>query len=122
MRVMPSNITNDLLPNPSKPLFEYLVTRSYDPPATMHYGDPIDEENAAFSKENWVCADTVPVAWDAGGVKGTGRSHVGVTERYVLECIGDRKGLFYQPTVSATVTGVSEITSQWKPSPLRNRP
>ena len=104
MRVTPSNVTNDLLPNPAKPLFEYLVTRWYDPPATMHYGDPIDEENAAFSKENWACSDTVPVTWDTGGMKGTARDHVGVTERYVLECIGDCKGVFYQPTVSATVT------------------
>jgi hypothetical protein len=104
MRVVPSNVTNDLLPNPAKPLFEYLVTFWYDPPATMHYGDPIDEENAAFSKENWACSDTVPVVWDASGMKGTARDHVRVTERYVLECIGDCKGVFYQPTVSATVT------------------
>lgn len=104
MRVAPSNVTNDLLPNPAKPLFEYLITRWYDPPSTMHYGDPIDEENAALDKENWACSDTVPVAWDTSGVKGTARNRVGVTERYVLECIGDCKGVFYQPTVSASVT------------------
>jgi hypothetical protein len=35
MRVTASNVTNDLLPNPPRPLFEYLSTRSYDPAATM---------------------------------------------------------------------------------------
>jgi hypothetical protein len=104
MRVTPSNVTNDLLPNPAKPLFEYLVTSWYDPPATMHYGDPIDEENTALSKENWACSDSVRVSWDASGMKGTATDRVGITERYVLECNGDCKGVFYQPTVSATVT------------------
>ena len=104
MRVTPTNVTNDLLPNPQRPLFEYLVTRWYDPPATMHYGDPIDEENEAFGKENWACSDTVRVQWDASGAKGTVTDRVGVNERYVLECIGDCKGIYYQPTVSASVT------------------
>jgi hypothetical protein len=104
MRVAPSNVTNDLLPNPKRPLFEYLVTRWYDPPSTMHYGEPIDEENEALSKENWACSDTVRVLWDPSGTKGTVTDHVSVNERYVLECIGDCKGLYYQPTVSASVT------------------
>ena len=104
MRVTPSNVTNDLLPNPARPLFEYLITRWYDPPATMHYGDPIDEENEALGKENWVCSDTVSVRWDPSGTKGTATDRVGVTERYVLECVGDCKGVYYQPTVGATVT------------------
>jgi hypothetical protein len=104
MRVTPSNVTNDLLPNPAKPLFEYLVTSWYDPPATMHYGDPIDEESAAFDKENWACSDSVRVAWDPSSMKGTATDHVGITERYVLECTGDCKGVFYQPTVNASVT------------------
>jgi len=104
MRVAPSNVTNDLLPNPKRPLFEYLVTRWYDPPSTMHYGDSVDEENEAFGKENWACSDTVPVRWDASGTKGTATDHVSVNERYVLECLGDCKGLYYQPTVSASVT------------------
>jgi len=104
MRVTPSNVTNDLLPNPAKPLFEYLVTRWYDPPATMHYGDSIDEENEALGKENWACSDSVRVTWDPSGTKGTATDRVGVTERYVLECIGDCKGVYYQPTVGAAVT------------------
>ena len=104
MRVTPSNVTNDLLPNPAKPLFEYLVTSWYDPPATKHYGEPIDEENAALDKENWACSESVRVAWDPSGMKGTATNRVGITERYVLQCTGDCKGVFYQPTVSASVT------------------
>jgi hypothetical protein len=103
MQVTPSNVTNYLDPAAYSPDFDYVETRTYDPPGTVHEGDPIEEENARMKKEKWVCGDTQRVNWDANG-KGTASARVNITERYVIECVGNCKGVTYRPWVGANVT------------------
>jgi hypothetical protein len=103
MQVRPSNVTNYLDVAAYNPDFEFVETRKFDPPGTVHEGEPIEEENARLKAEKWVCGDTQRVNWDANG-KGTASARVNITERYVIECIGNCKGVTYRPWVGANVT------------------
>jgi hypothetical protein len=104
MLVTPSNVTNYLDVAAYSPDFEYWVTAWSDPPGTVHEGEPIDEAVAQLQKEKWACGDSQRVNWDASGMKGMAGNRVGITERYVMECVGDCKGVFYRPMVGANVT------------------
>ena len=104
LRTTPSNVTNYLDPAAYSPDFEYWVTAWSDPPGTVHEGQPIDESVAAMLKDKFVCAGSQHVAWDAAGSKGSAPDRVDITERYVVECVGDCKGVFYRPYVGANVT------------------
>lgn len=103
LQVRPSNVTNYLDVASYSPDFEYWVTAWSDPVGTVHEGEPIDEENDRMKKEKWVCGDSARVTWDANG-KGTAPARVNITERYVIECVGNCKGVTYRPWVGANVT------------------
>jgi hypothetical protein len=102
--IAPSNVTSYLDPASFSPDFEYWVTAWSDPPGTVHEGDPIDESVAELKKEKFVCVGSQRVSWDASGTKGTAPDQVGITERFVIECVGNCKGVFYRPYVGANVT------------------
>jgi hypothetical protein len=102
--VTPSNVTNYLDVAAYSPDFEYWVTSWSDPPGAVHEGEPIDEAVDQMKKEKWACVGSQRVAWDASGTKGTAPDRVGITERYIVECVGDCKGVFYRPYVGANVT------------------
>jgi hypothetical protein len=104
MLVTPSNVTNYLDVAAYSPDFEYWVTAWSDPPGAVHEGEPIDEAVDQMKKEKWACAGSQRVTWDASGTKGTAPDRVGITERYIVECVGDCKGVFYRPYVGANVT------------------
>ena len=108
MKVTPTNVTNYL--DGWEKYFEYWVTAWSERPGTVHTGEPIDEENAWLKGEKWLCLGSTPVRWDASGAKGTASDSVGPIQRYVIECVGECKGLQYQPYVGANVThlGLSE--------------
>jgi len=103
-RISPSNVTNYLDVAAYNPDFEYWVTAWSDPPGTVHEGEPIDEENDQLKKDKWACVGSNRVTWDASGLKGTAPDGVGITERYVVECLGNCKGVTYRPYVGANVT------------------
>jgi hypothetical protein len=102
MAIAPTNVTNylDVAGNPD---FEYLVSAWFDPPGTLREGEPIDESVAGMKKDKFVCANSQQVTWDAAGVKGTAPGRVTITERFVVECVGDCKGVFYRPYAGAHV-------------------
>jgi len=102
--VAPSNVTNYLDVAAYNPDFEYWVTAWSDPPGAVHEGEPIDEAVDQMKKEKWACVGSQRVTWDASGTKGTAPDRVGITERYIVECVGDCKGVFYRPYVGANVT------------------
>lgn len=102
-RVTPSDVTNYLDVAAYSPDFEYWVTAWSDPPGTVHEGEPIDEAVARMKKEKFACEGSQRVSWDASGTKGTAPDRVGVTDRYVIECLGDCKGVFYRPWVGTRV-------------------
>ena len=104
MLLGPSNVTNYLDMASNSPDFEYLVTAWYDPPDTLHDGAPIDESVEHMKKEKFGCVGSQHVTWDAGGLKGTAPDRVTLTERYVVECLGDCKSVFYRPYIGALVT------------------
>jgi hypothetical protein len=99
-----TNVTNYLDPASYSPDFEYLVPAWYDPPGTVHDGEPVDEVADLMKKEKFLCMGSGRVMWDSGGTQGTapGRQD-GVVGRSVIECIGDCKGLFYRPMVASAV-------------------
>ena len=99
-----TNVTNYLDPASFSPKFEYLVPAWFDPPGTVHDGEPIDEVADLMKKEKFACVGSARVTWDASGAQGTalGRQD-GVVGRSVIECIGDCKGLFYKPGVASAV-------------------
>ncbi|HEX3747877.1 MAG TPA: hypothetical protein VHW09_28275 [Bryobacteraceae bacterium] len=98
-----TNVTNYLDVASYSPDFEYLVPRWYDPPGTVYEGDPIDQVAEIMKKDKFACEGSQRVAWDASGTHGSAADRVGVTERYVIECVGDCKGVFYRPEVGAQV-------------------
>lgn len=104
MRLGATNITNYLDAAANSPPFEYLVTAWYDPPDTLHDGEPIDESVEQMRKDKFACVGSQHVTWDAGGLKGTAPDRVTITERYVIECVGDCRGVFYTPYAGANVT------------------
>jgi hypothetical protein len=104
LSVMPSNVTNYLDVAAYSPDFLYWVTAWSDPVGTVHEGEPIDEENARMKKDKWVCGDSARVNWDASGTKGMAADRVTITERFVVECVGECKGVTYRPLVGANVT------------------
>lgn len=103
MLLGPTNVTNYLDVAANGPDFEYLVTAWFDPPDTVHDGDPIDESVERMKKEKFACAGSQHVTWDAAGLKGTAPDRVTITERYVIQCVGDCNGVFYRPYVGAQV-------------------
>jgi hypothetical protein len=103
MMLGPSNVTNYLDVASNSPDFEYLVTAWYDPPDTLHDGEPIDESVEGMKEEKFACVGSQHVTWDASGLKGTAPDRVTITERYVVECVGDCKSVFYRPYVGAQV-------------------
>jgi hypothetical protein len=121
MRLTPSNVTNYLDVAAGSPDFEYWVTAWSDPQDAVHEGEPIDEAVARMKGDKFACVGSSHVTWDATGLKGTAPDGVGITERYVIECVGDCKGLFYRPWIGANVThfGLSaplptfQIKSTW---------
>jgi hypothetical protein len=70
----------------------------------LHDGEPIDESVEGMKEEKFACVGSQHVTWDAGGLKGTAPDRVTITERYVVECVGDCKGVFYRPYAGAQVT------------------
>jgi hypothetical protein len=98
-----TNVTNYLDISAHSPDFEYLVPAWYDPPNTVEDGDPIDQSNAIMKKEKFVCAGSQRAVWDASGSKAAAPDRVTVTDRFVIECVGDCKGLYYRPEVGAIV-------------------
>jgi hypothetical protein len=100
----PTNVTNYLDPASYSPDFEYWVTAWSDPPNTIHNGSPIDESVAELTKQKFLCVGSSHVTWDASGIKGTAPDQLSGTERFVIECIGDCKNVFYRPYVGANVT------------------
>ena len=103
MMLGPTNVTNSLDVSANSPGFEYLVTAWYDPPDTLHDGGPIDESVAGMKKEKFACVGSQHVTWDATGTKGTASDRVTLSERFVVECVGDCKGVFYRPEAGAQV-------------------
>ena len=103
MLLAPSNVTNYLDVAANNPDFEYLVTAWYDPPDTLRDSEPIDESVELMKKEKFACVGSQRVSWDASGLKGTAPDRVTITERYVVECVGDCKGVFYRPVAGAQV-------------------
>jgi hypothetical protein len=104
MLLAPSDLTNYLDSAAyNDPGLEYLVTAWFDPPGTVHDGDPIDESVERMKKDKFACAGSQHVTWDASGIKGTAPDRVNITERYVVECAGDCKGVFYRPYAGAQV-------------------
>ena len=103
MLLGPSNVTNYLDVASNSPDFEYLVTAWYDPPDTLRDSEPIDDSVAGMKKDKFGCVGSQHVTWDAGGLKGTAPDRVTITERYVVECVGDCKGVFYRPYAGAQV-------------------
>jgi hypothetical protein len=103
MMMGPSNVTNYLDVASNSPDFEYLVTAWYDPPDTLRDSEPIDDSVAGMKKDKFGCVGSQHVTWDAGGLKGTAPDRVTITERYVVECVGDCKGVFYRPYAGAQV-------------------
>jgi hypothetical protein len=103
MRLGLTNITNGLDVSANSAGFEYLVTAWYDPPDTLHDDAPIDESVARMKKEKFACIGSQRVTWDAAGLKGTAPDRVTITERYVVECVGNCKGVFYRPEAGAQV-------------------
>jgi hypothetical protein len=98
-----SNVTNYLDSAADSSAFEYLVTAWFDPPGTVHEADPIDESVERMKKEKFACGGSQHVTWDASGTKGTAPDRVNITERYVVECVGDCRGVFYRPYAGAEV-------------------
>jgi len=103
MLLAPTNVTNYLDVSANSPDFEYLVTAWYDPPDTLRDAEPIDESVAGMKKEKFACVGSQHVTWDASGLKGTAPDQVTLAERYVIECVGDCKGVFYRPYAGAQV-------------------
>jgi hypothetical protein len=99
-----TNVTNYLDPASFSADFEYLVPAWYDPPFTVHDGEPVDEVADLMKKGKWLCVGSGRVTWDSSGTKGTapGRQD-GVVGRSVIECYGDCKGVFYKPIVASAV-------------------
>jgi hypothetical protein len=99
-----TNVTNYLDPASYSPNFEYLVPAWYDPPGTVHDGEPIDEVADLMKKEKFLCVGSGRVTWDSGGTQGTapGRQD-GLIGRSVIECNGDCKGVSYIPVVASAV-------------------
>jgi len=105
MLLGPSNVTNYLDVSAQSPYFEYWVTAWSDHPGTIHEGEPIDEAVDGMKSSKFACVGSSHVTWDATGLKGTAPDGLGIiTQRYVIECVGDCKGLFYRPWIAANVT------------------
>jgi hypothetical protein len=99
-----TNVTNYLDGGSFSPPFEYLVPAWYDPPGTVHDGEPVDEVADLMKKEKFACVGSRRVTWDAGGTQGTASvQQAGIAGRTVIECVGDCKGLFYLPAVARAV-------------------
>lgn len=103
MLLGPTNVTNYLDGAANSPDFEYLVTAWFDPPDTLHDGEPIDESVAGMKRDKFACVASQRITWDPSGTKGTASDRVTLSERFVVECVGDCKGVFYRPEAGAQV-------------------
>ena len=74
------------------------------PSDTLHDVAPIDESVEGMKKDKFACVGSQHVTWDAAGLKGTASDRVTVTERYVVEGVGDCNGVFYRPDAGTQVT------------------
>jgi hypothetical protein len=99
-----SNVTNYLDPAAYSPDFEYWVTAWSDSPGTIHEMSAIDESVAELTKLKFLCQASQRVTRDASGTKGTAPGQLSGTERFVIECVGNCKDVFYRPYVGANVT------------------
>jgi hypothetical protein len=99
-----TNVTNWLDSQATIYDFEYVNTRSLEPPGTVHTGPPIDEVNETLKNDKWLCLGSTHVIWDATGLKGTAPDGVALTERFVMQCVGDCKDVFYRPYIGANIT------------------
>jgi hypothetical protein len=108
--LVPSNVTNYLDAAANGADFEYFETAWFDPPDTLRDNTPIEDSVEQMTKDKWLCLGSQHVVWDASGQKGTVGDKVNITERFVVECVGNCKGVFYRPYVGANVThmGLSE--------------
>jgi hypothetical protein len=120
-QVRPINVTNYLDVAAGNPDFQYLFSRSFDPPGTVHEAEPIEESIEAMKNDKFVCVGSHRVTWDGTGTKGSSPDQVGVTDRYVIECVGKCESVFYRPWIGAKVTHFAlsqplptfQITSVW---------
>jgi hypothetical protein len=99
-----TTMNNFFDPNGSPPGLEYVLQSWYDLPGTHHQGSPIDESVSQFLEDKYACVGSSHVAWDASGTKGSANDAVSVREYYAIECLGDCKGVLYQPLAGATIT------------------
>jgi len=83
--------------------FEYLDAAMSDGLGPVRESEPIDDAFDRLSSEKLSCIGTTRVSWDGSGTKGTAADRVNVTERFVIECNGDCRGVRYSPQVSAAV-------------------
>ena len=104
MKTVPTNVTNAFDINSADPAFEYWVAAWSEPPGVVHEGSPIDESVAQLLKDKFMCSESERVTWGAGGTKGSAPGRVSVREEYVIECLGDCKGVWYQPNVGGFIT------------------
>lgn len=103
MFLAPSNVTNYLDVASRNPDFEYVVTAWYDPPDTLRDTEPIDESVRMMTKDKFACVGSQRVTWDGSGTRGNAPDRVNITECYVIQCVGDCKGVYYRPYVGAQV-------------------
>jgi len=99
----PTNVTQWLDPASDKTSFEYWIASWSEPEGIVHQGQPIDESVAQMKKDLFMCGDSTPVRWDPAGSKGTATDRVTITERFVIECVGNCKGVFYRPYTQANI-------------------
>lgn len=86
-----------------KDSFEYLDAAMSDGLGPIRESEPIDDVFDRLSSEKLSCIWTRHVLWDRSGTKGTAADRVNVTERFVIECNGDCRGVRYSPQISAAV-------------------
>ena len=104
LKTVASNVTNTFELTASTPAFEYWVASWSEPPGVVHQGTPIDEAVAQMLKDKYACSESERVTWEPGGMKGSAPGRVTVTERYVIECLGNCKDVWYQPNIGGFIT------------------
>jgi len=103
-KTVATNVTNTYLITAIDPAFEYWVASWSEPPGVVHRGTPIDEAVAQMLNDKFACSESERVTWDAGGMKGSAAGRVSVRERYVIECLGNCRDVWYQPNVGGFIT------------------
>ena len=98
-RTTPSNVSDAWMTGG----FEYWDAAMSDGKGPVRESEPIDDVFDRLRSEQFSCVGTRHVSWDGSGTKGTAMDRVSVSERFVVECDGDCRGLRYTPRVAATV-------------------